>query len=79
VCVYDQVMGYRYTTKRTIMIINVVGVFLAVTLIVLAFIPATQEVDFFFVEVDFFFVGVFLAVALIVLALIPATQEVEFY
>jgi hypothetical protein len=43
--IYDQVMGYRYTTKRTIMIINVVGFFLAVTLMVLAFIPATQEVE----------------------------------
>jgi len=39
-----KVMGYRYTTRRTIMIINLTGFILAVGLLVLAFVPATQEV-----------------------------------
>ena len=39
-----KVMGYRYTTRRTIMIINLTGFILAVALLILAFVPATQEV-----------------------------------
>jgi hypothetical protein len=34
-----KVMGYRYTSRRTIMIINTVGFVLAIVLLVLAFLP----------------------------------------
>jgi hypothetical protein len=39
-----RVMGYKYTTRRTLMIINIAGFILGVVLIIIAFVPATQEV-----------------------------------
>ncbi|EKX32483.1 hypothetical protein GUITHDRAFT_121339 [Guillardia theta CCMP2712] len=38
------VMGYRYTTRKSIMIINLVGFVVGLVMIILAFLPATRDV-----------------------------------
>ena len=42
-----RLMGYKYTSRKTVMIINVMGFFLGLMLTILGLAPAPSEVPFF--------------------------------